>query len=513
MKQLANHDAFRASHIIHSRRNFLGMLASLSASTVLSGCAGSSKAVGSAAAAVSAPALQNPQPLPGGPTSNVLLSVGSSSIGQIPSRFIGLSYEKSMMTTRLLSPENVPLVNLLRLIGPGVLRIGGNAVDSHVWTPEGAGKTAGQIAPVDVDAVAAFVKAAGWQCMYGVNLGGAATGATSPAMAAEEVAYAVQQFGGELLGVEIGNECEGYGAANSYFAGNWSLEQFISLWSQFRSAIVARTPGVAVAGPASGTSVSRWASPFTQAVTGQNISLITQHYYRGSGLSSTATVEDLILSDSKLSNCLDNLRTCSSSAAVPFRIAECNSYYDGGAASVSNTYASTLWSLDFLFACAQGGSTGVNLHGGGNVSYTPIADAAGQVTGVRPEFYGLVLFSLVGTGKLLPASLSGAGDATAYVVQSATGDLNIVIVNKDAQNLQTTLQLPRSVSSASLLCLTQSTGASSPDISETSGVTIQGSAISSNARFVPAASYALATSGSEVTCYVPAKSAVLIKVK
>ena len=58
---------------------------------------------------------------------------------------------------------------------------------------------------------------------------------------------------------------------------------------------------------------------------------------------------------------------------IPYRISECNSFFNGGAAGVSNSYASSLWVLDFLFNAAMGGATGVNMHGGGNApGYTPI---------------------------------------------------------------------------------------------------------------------------------------------
>ena len=134
-----------------------------------------------------------------------------------------------------------------------------------------------------MDALAAFLKQAGWQCIYGINLGGAATGATTPALAAAEVAYVAQKFGSALLGIEIGNECDGYGAVGSYFAGNWSLAQFESLWEDFRSTIVAAVPGVSVTGPASGSNVFTWTVPFGQSVTSRNLSLLTQHYYRGDG--------------------------------------------------------------------------------------------------------------------------------------------------------------------------------------------------------------------------------------
>jgi len=169
----------------------------LVASSFLSGCGSSNSG-----------ALQpaNPQPVPPGPLTQASLIVTAAAADTIGPAFAGLSYEKSELYGPLFTASNSGLIGMFNRLGTSVLRIGGNSVDRNVWTPNGPGQTAGQIAPSDVDSLAAFVKAAGWQCLYGINLGGAATGATTPALAAAEVAYAAQQFGSSLLGTEIGNE-------------------------------------------------------------------------------------------------------------------------------------------------------------------------------------------------------------------------------------------------------------------------------------------------------------------
>ena len=123
------------------------------------------------------------------------MTVTTANAGAIGSAFAGLSYEKSSLYEPLFTASNSDLIGLFERLGPSVLRVGGNSVDRNVWTPNGAGQTSGQIAPSDVASLAAFVKATGWKCLYGVNLGGSATGATTPALAAAEVAYAAQQFG------------------------------------------------------------------------------------------------------------------------------------------------------------------------------------------------------------------------------------------------------------------------------------------------------------------------------
>lgn len=502
------------SSVDPTRRELFKGLAAFSAAVFLAGCNKSQMVTGSP---VSVQPATDAQPTPSGPLTQSFLTVSATGTGSIGTGFAGLSYEKSMMCGPLFAGSNANLIGMFELLGPSVLRIGGNSVDQCVWTPEGAGRTANQIAPADVDALAAFLKAAGWQCIYGINLGGAANGTTTPQLAAAEVAYVSERLGSSLIGIEIGNECDGYGAAGSYFANNWSLAQFETLWSQFRDAIVAAVPGVPVTGPASGSNVTAWTVPFAQAVTRKGLSLVTQHYYRGDGHASTSTAANLISADANLPKCMGLLNSASQVTGIPFRMGECNSYFNGGATGVSNSYASSLWVLDFLFGCAQGGASGVNLHGGGHANgYTPIADNNGAVVEARPEFYGLTMFTLAGQGTLCGTSLSvGSTNATAYAVKTSTGGLNIVIVNKDTtQNLDMTISLPQTARSASLMTMSQlSSGANGPSLAATSGVTIQGASIAANGDFNPGSPYDLTIKGSQIDCYVPALSAVLIQVK
>jgi len=427
----------------------------------------------------------------------------------------------------LFSASNSDLIGVFNRLGPSILRIGGSSVDKNVWTPNGNGQTAGEIAPSDVDSLAAFVKAVGWKCLYGVNLGGASTGATTPALAAAEVAYAAQQFGSSLLGIEIGNEPDLYGNSGDFYACNWSLAQFITLWEQFRAAILTSTPGVPITGPADSKKESTWTVPFGQTVTKSEITLLTQHYYRGHDEDSTSTAANLITPDAKLVADLAILKAGAQSIGVPYRMSECNSYANGGSGSgggctvtggggssstppngVSDAYASSLWVIDFLFNCAQGGASGVNFHcGGDGTGYTPIADNDGIVVGVRPEFYGILLFTLAGQGTLYTTDISaGSLNVTAYAVKTAAGGLNVIVVNKDlTQNLQLTAQLPQSTGSATLLTMT------GQGLSATSGVAIQGAGVNPDGTFAPAAAYALSPSASQLSCYVPALSAVLIQ--
>jgi hypothetical protein len=496
-----------------TRRHILQASAALAASTIIPGCGSSSTSSGGT---TNPQPSTNPQPTPAGPFTQASLSVTATSVGTIGTAFAGLSYEKSSLYEPLFTASNANLIGLFKRLGASVLRVGGNSVDRNIWTPNGPGQTAGQIAPSDVAALAAFVKAAGWQCLYGINLGGSATGVQTPALAAAEVAYAYQQFGSSLLGIEIGNECDLYGNSGNYYAGNWSLAQFETLWAQYRAAILATTPGVPITGPADAGSESSWTVPFGKFATRSEITLLTQHYYRADGSLPSSTGAYLITPDSSLISDLATLQAGAASIGIPFRMSECNSFYNGGASGVSDSYASTLWIIDYLFNCAQGGAAGVNFHGGGNsAGYTPIADSSGVVVGARPEYYGILLFTLAGPGTLYQTQLSaGSLNATAYAVKTSTGGLNLIVNNKDStQNLQLSIALPQTANTATLLALTQLTaGASAPSLSATSGVTIQTAAVNPDGTFAPSAGYTLTAGSAQLTCYVPALSAILIQI-
>src|SRR5207237_8295844 len=51
-----------------------------------------------------------------------------------------------------------------------------------------------------------------------------------------------------------------------------------------------------------------------------------------------------------------------------FRLSETNSFFHGGAAGASDTFASALWGLDYLHRWAAHGAAGLNFHTGDTVS-------------------------------------------------------------------------------------------------------------------------------------------------
>jgi hypothetical protein len=479
----------------------------------------------------------NPQPIPAGTPTLATVTVASAAAGTMPTLFTGLSYEKSSMNNstaylwQYLPPSgststtvnnalgqlfnrltNSSAQNSLGLIAGsgGLLRVGGLTVDQNYYTSSGKGKTPNQIAQADIDALAQFAAGTGWQVIYGINLGGALTGASYPTtttLAAQEVAYVLQSFaqkGALTPWFELGNEPDNYGTL--YNVSGWSLTQFETLWTQYVQAIlnysyvnssnVTVTPntGAIFTGPATSSNGVSWATQFaTYAQTlftttlkiPNQFKLLTQHYYRAAVSSSSATAANLITADSTLPGNLSALKTAAAAAGVPFRLSETNSYSvptagSAGISGVTNGYCSALWAIDHIFTSALGGAGGVNFHNSLDSAngFQPITDAAGVVTGINPEYYGILLANLAGTGNLLGTTVSAGSltDVTAYAVQTSSGGINVIINNKDlTSNLQVTLTLPQTLNSGAVLAMNQSTvGVSGPTLTATSGVTVGG---------------------------------------
>jgi hypothetical protein len=441
------------------------------------------------------------QPEPKGPVAAATLRLTRHPVGRIGPRFAGLSYEKGWLAVPCFTEGNSELIGLFRGLGPSLLRIGGNTVDSTPWRPGGRGRTWGEVAPADIDALAGFLRRCGWQVLYGVNLA-----TSTAAAAADEVAYAAGALGTTLSGIEIGNEPDQYGG---HYFPSWSLGDFEQRWEQFRRAILERTPHLAMTGPAAAGSIERWTVPFGEHVGREKLALLTQHYYRGSGRSPGATAARLLSPDETLESDLAALRRGAAGIGIPFRLGETNSFFWGGAPGVSNSYASALWVIDHLFRIALGGAEGANLHGGGSgEGYSPIADRTGVVIEARPEYYGMRLFTLAGEGTLLEAGLSAPGlDATAYALEHPDGSLAVVVVNKEAaKSLHLSIDCGRRVRKATLIAM------SGPALGATGDVRIQGAAVAPDGSFAPGAPYVLASAASRVTGYIDALSAALIRV-
>ena len=415
--------------------------------------------------------------------------------------FCGLSYEKAMMAKSLFVSTNTAMINLFNLIGPGVFRIGANQVDLTCWNGL-AGKKA--ITPDQVDQLAGFIKATKWRVIYAVNMS-----VNTPENAASEASYAAKALGSSLLGFEIGNECDLY-HKNGFRPTNYAYLNFREEWQRLASAIRSAVPGAKLTGPADASSNGKFSVPFAHDESGV-ISMVTAHYYRANGQKPDSTLALLLKPDKNLVWNVQKVVSAATEAKLPmgFRCDEAGSFYNGGAPHVSNGYGTALWTLDFMFTEALNGCQGVNFHGGGSgPGYTPIADNGTTVVQVRPEFYGIKMFSMAGRGNAVPAtvSLGSPVNFTAYGVRRFDGGINVVLINKETDcSIQVTINLAAKATAESLVL----TG---PALDSTSGYTIGGAVINPDGTWTGGFQPIPTTANGKLTLIVPPISAVLLKV-
>lgn len=423
--------------------------------------------------------------------------------------FDGLSYEKSMLTGSLFATNDTSLAAMFGQITPAILRVGGNSVDTTCW---GGVSNLTPITASEVDAFAGFVKAlpAGWQVLYGINM---SVNSTTNCVA--EAAYVAKALGPRLLGFEIGNEPDLY-YNNGIRSAGYTFTDYLAQWRALAAAITNAVPGWAITnggsgwtltGPVSAYNTSAYSVPFAGDEVGV-VSLLSQHYYRANGQLPSSTIALLLQPDTGLPGTVSSLAAAAVAAKLPlgFRMAECGSFYNGGAPNVSDAYGTALWALDFMFTCALNGCQGINFHGGGNgTGYTPIADNGKQVVQARPEFYGLKMFSLAGQGRVIPAMVTLASNInfTAYGVRRAGGGISALLNNKDTNHgVQVTLNLGPGVTAAQAIELTGT------NLNGTNGYTLGGATINPDGSWAGGVQFISTATNGQITYLVPPITAV-----
>ena len=371
--------------------------------------------------------------------------------GALPHEFVGLSYEMRELGVGDFDANTGNLVNLLRTLGSGNLRIGGNTLDRDtLWEP--AGQPPPQplptwvkdvVGPADIVRLGHFLDATGWHSEVGINLGH-----YDASLAADEAVTLKSTLGSHLLGAACGNEPNDW-AHNGLRTAPYGYPQYLPDWQ----ACAVAAGSMPLAGPdvSSPTTTGAWVSQFAAAQKNR-LSLLTIHGYSVPGGSSATQLLSPQTDASEVANVSQELAGARA-AGLPIRIDETNSAAGGGITGVSDTYASALWSLDYSLLMAQDGFSGLNFHGGLGVCdaplyngkfqiYTPIcavntADETAKVYTAAPEYYGLYLADRMGTGRFLPVKISTAGSAaapnlTAYAVRGDDGKIRVAVIEKDA---------------------------------------------------------------------------------
>lgn len=436
----------------------------------------------------------------------------TTTIATIPADFMGLGYEiSSVARPGLLSATNSAYVQLVRTLGRrGVIRIGGNTADYASYSANGpaASVPEGNGGSVVNDAVlrdlGSFLEATGWQLIWALNLG---SGTLENAV--DEARAVTRAVGKYMLAFEIGNEPDLF-SRNPHRHGHYEYDDYLREFRRYRDALQKAVPGIAFAAPDAATATD-WVTRFAKDER-QNIKLVTEHYYRDGAKNPTSTIDELLHPDPKLATMLRLLKAASDSSGLPYRICETNSFYGGGKPGVSDTFASALWVLDFMFILASAGCAGVNMETGVNQlgfisHYSPIGDDEHGHYWAAPEYYGMLAFARAGSGRIVECSIDPKGmNITAYATQPDAQHVVLVIINKEPSYDATVVIDQRSFLPFKSALVMELSG---PSLESNSGVTLGGSIVTSAGGWHPGERAQNARSSSYMKLGVGRASAVI----
>ena len=443
---------------------------------------------------------------------------------KIPDDYTGLSYETQREEpgagdgSYYFRPDNTALINMFKTLGLKNLRIGGNTVDNlKVPIPTTA----------DIDHLFQFAKAAGVKVIYSFRLrnGGDVQGTATQAK------YIADHYADSLLCFCMGNEPD-------LFLHNWN--QYKAAWMPLYDAINAVVPNAKYVGPSLTSNSAPYAHDFARELwpTGK-IVYITQHQYAGGAggaQKDPAKGIDLLLSKdwpvSKYQRYYDQFVPGLNGAA--WRLEEANNFYNGGAKDISDTFASALWGLDYLYWYGSHGAQGVNFHNGDQVAagqnstecrYASFISSPGGYN-AHPIAYGIKMFNLGSKGSFIPVTLNDGGiNIVAYAVLGNDKSLYVTFINKehvypDASGVQDNVALASIPPAADVTLTGFGAGYTSgkmivltaPAVNTKEGVTLGGNGIKDDGSFVETwAPLPAAPADGTVHIRVPATSAVLVK--
>lgn len=429
-------------------------------------------------------------------------------VAKISDDFIGLGYETSAVAQPdFFSGKNARMIKLYAHLSPhGLIRIGGNVSDHTRFVPGGtpAARTEREvtiISQANLTDLGDFARATGWHVMWGLNLG---TGSREEA--AEEAAAVEQALGDSLQSLEIGNEVD---LMRKY---SKDYDAYYAAYLDYKAAIRAKLPRAVFSGPDVAGNLG-FVEKFVATEAG-DMKLATCHYYRGGAHDPKSTIERLLARDDGFDARLEKLKALCAPHHLDYRINEVNSFFGGGKEGVSDTFASALWCLDYLFDLASHGCSGVNMETDVNqhgfVSfYSPIVHDAAGICSARPEYYGMLTFAMAGHGELLKTTLGKSDiNLAAYATRDEHGTIHVTAINKDfAHDATIECPLPEGCKTAGAYRLR------GPSVDAKAGVTFAGSAVADDGAWTPAAAEALPVNGGRVRISVPHASAVVVRFK
>jgi hypothetical protein len=428
-------------------------------------------------------------------SSQVSLDVSGDAGGaHMPLDFVGLSYEvQQLADPSFFSGANAGLIRTFKELSPhGVLRLGGNTSEFEDWKPtpdtpepqhpqtrEVVGEPKAQyydVTPAAVRNLAAFLKATGWTCLYGIGMG-----TNTPERAAAEAEFVARTLGDRLQYFQIGNEVDLF-VNHLRDPKTWNAKAYLAEWLMLSRAITAKVPGAKFGMPDVASRVE-WLTEIADAWGSidnpPHVTTLTHHYYFGGPATNpNVNIPNLLKPETmaRVQKTADVATAAADKMGARVRMTEGNTCYRGGKPGVSDVFAAALWAADYALKLASNNYSGVNLHGGTGKSvansvggflpgdvmlkdggatpeqiaahphpfYTPIA-TFGSEYALEPVALGLKFAGTLSGGVFVKGDWTakvqaGGVNATAYAAKMAGGQITVVVLNKDSdKDLELTL--------------------------------------------------------------------------
>lgn len=445
------------------------------------------------------------------PADTATITVATSSPGAtVPPDFLGFSYEVSALKDAQLATPSY--ATAAALLGPGIVRVGGNSVDESTWSPSPAAGDDSDLTGTDFDRLITFAQQAGWTAYLGINLA-----TFAPDTFAAEAAYAAARPGASsvLTAVEIGNEPDLF--AGSVRSTGYNGDSIAAEYFAYDTALARLAPALPRIGPAMCCRLTDY-TQFLSANGAASLALLTYHQYptaandttspSSTGYPSIANLLSAALM-ARSAAIVDTVVAGAHARGLALRMAESNSTADGGRHGVSDVFASALWGLDWMYTVAEHGAVGVNFHGSpaGGI-YSPLVDSATVIA--RPLFYAMLAFHSGAAGALVPTTVTAKTNVVAHATLATDGTLRVTVINKDTLNTLLVRITPAATYRSSAYQFLMASVAPGAAHAST-GITFAGASVSGSGTWQPGTPGGLQKSGGTFTLpFMPAASAVVI---
>lgn len=371
------------------------------------------------------------------PSARVVVSAPAEDAVTFSDDVIGVSYESAMLVPHegkyYFTDKNEALIRLFNTIGIKSIRIGGNSTDNPT----------NPLPDIpDIDEFFGFVAKTQAKVIYSVRLKDG-----DPAYGAKVAGHIWKNYRDRLAYFAIGNEPSYYKDFEGQMRPHWG-----GIYEEMKKV----APGAPFVAPDDNPNppLSDWMLDNFGAPQGP-VSLLTMHYYPGDCAYTNpfkvkdpselipfdpAVKIDMLLSDDmhpRYESVYE--RMDSVFARCPYRLSETNSIWYGGLKGASDSYASTLWALDYMWWWSSHKCTGFNFHtgdrvGGGNgtvVSRYALFVSEGDGFEIRPICYAIKAFSDMAKGRIAGVAMDGStAQLSAYACEDG-GKYTVTIINKE----------------------------------------------------------------------------------